>query len=278
MPTLRSRSTFSFPIFTTPVFCPKQLAPSAHSRLKPSIGTATVPISSILCARFRPVTTFASSRNYFAWLTIGPSGAHPIYCQEAANPAIYKPFETSRDYEVTFVGQAYGNRPMFIQFLVQNGIAVHTWGHGWKNPDRRHFPKETYDAIRAIPEYLRDDPLPDEELVKMYSRSNINLGFSSCGDTHLTNPILQVRLRDFEVPMSGGFYMVERIDELAEFFDLQNEVVCYQGREDLLKKVRHYLAYPAEREKIRAAGHARAQRDHSWQRRFQKAFAEMGLA
>jgi spore maturation protein CgeB len=141
------------------------------------------------------------------------------------------------------------------------------------------MPRDTYDAILAIPKHLRNDPLPDDDLVKMYSRSKINLGFSTCGDTHRGNDrILQVRLRDFEVPMSGGFYMVEAFRELAEFFDLQREIVGYQTREDLLANIRHYLAHDDERETIRAAGHARALRDHTWQQRFQTAFAALGLA
>ncbi len=77
--------------------------------------------------------------------------------------------------------------------------------------------------------------------------------------------------------MSGGFYIVEHMDELADFFDLRKEIVSYTSPDDLLKKIRHYLAHPAERETIRAAGHARALRDHSWHTRFTTAFTEMRL-
>ncbi len=206
-------------------------------------------------------------------------GARPIYCQEAANPEFYKPADVPLEFEVTFVGQAYGERPLLVKYLVENGIDVHVWGHGWKAPDKRWLPATTFEAIESIPARLRNDPLPDEEMVRMYSRSKINLGFSSCGDTHRSaERIVQVRLRDFEVPMSGGFYVVEYMEELAEFFEPGKEMVCYRDREELLAKVRHYLAYPAERERIRAAGHARAVREHSWQERFRKVFAEMGLA
>jgi spore maturation protein CgeB len=206
-------------------------------------------------------------------------GARPIYCQEAANPAIYKPHALAMEFDVTFVGQAYGERPLLIRHLVENGIRVHMWGHSWKNPDARWMPRETYEAVLAIPEEFRNDPLPDEEMVKMYSRSKINLGFSTCGNTHAGGGerIVQVRLRDFEVPMSGGFYMVEGFEELGEFFDLKREIVGYAGREDLLAKIRYYLAHEEEREAISAAGMARARREHTWQRRFEMAFQEMGL-
>lgn len=70
--------------------------------------------------------------------------------------------------------------------------------------------------------------LSDEALIQMYSRSRINLGFSNVADT--TTGIKQVRLRDFEVPMSGGFYMVETMPELAEFFVYDREIVGYTGR------------------------------------------------
>lgn len=205
-------------------------------------------------------------------------GARPIYCQEAANPAIYKRYEVPVEFGVTFVGQAYGERPLYVKYLVERGIEVNVWGHGWRNPHPKYVPAETFAAISAIPERLRHDPLGDEELVKMYSRSKINLGFSTCGDTHLAGErIMQVRLRDFEVPMSGGFYMVEKMEELAEFFMPGKEVVFYEGREDLAEKIEHYLAHDAERNAIARAGHERAVREHSWQERFAKAFAEMGL-
>ena len=83
-------------------------------------------------------------------------------------------------------------------------------------------------AVRQLPDNILGPVLSDEEMIKLYSRSRINLGFSSCGDTHKEGKrILQVRLRDFEVPMSGGFYMVEYMEELEEFFDIGREIVCY---------------------------------------------------
>ena len=113
----------------------------------------------------------------------------------------------------------------------------------------------------------------------MYSRSKINLGFSSCGNTHETGErILQVRLRDFEVPMSGGFYIVEYMEELEEFFSIGKEIVCYTDEEDLADKIKYYLEHDDERERIRKAGYERCLRDHSWHKRFQMAFKEMGLA
>ena len=113
----------------------------------------------------------------------------------------------------------------------------------------------------------------------MFSRSKINLGFSSCGETHQDDErILQIRLRNFEVPMSGGSYMVEFMEELEEFYEIGKEVVCYTGPEDLSEKIKYYLAHEMERETIRKAGYERCLRDHTWQKRFQTVFQQMGLA
>ncbi len=130
----------------------------------------------------------------------------------------------------------------------------------------------------SIPEDLCGPPLDDDELIKMYSRSEISLGFSSCDGTHRSKErILQIRLRDFEAPMSGAFYMVEYQNELAEFFEPDKEIVCYRDKRDLAEKIKYYLKHDKERERIRAAGYQRAVADHTWQQRFQNVFKAIGV-
>lgn len=241
-------------------------------------------------------------------------GANPVYCQEAANPNIYKPYDLPVEYDVTFVGQAYGERPALIKYLLNNGIDVRVWGWGWKNhsPEVKAISnrllsrgvqigkrllkpggwqlvgKEALNTIHKYPNKNKCSPkvslpasvlgglLSDNEMIQMYSRSKINIGFSTCGTTHESeNRILQVRLRDFEVPMSGGFYMVEYMEELEEFFKIGDEIVCYTDKEDLVNKIKYYLMHDEEREKISQAGHKRCLQDHTWHKRFEMAFREM---
>lgn len=214
-------------------------------------------------------------------------GARPVYCQEAANPNIYKPFDVPVEYDVAFVGQAYGDRPDYIRHLLDEGIDVRVWGVGWPHYAEKTGLRRVKQHARKIlkrgpavllPQKIMGGPLSDVEMIKMYSRAKINIGFSTCGNTHLTGErIMQVRLRDFEVPMSGGFYMVEYMEELEEFFKIGEEIVCYTDARDLSDKVKYYLQHKDEREAIRRAGHERARRDHTWHKRFETAFAEMGL-
>ncbi|MBA3030687.1 MAG: glycosyltransferase [Desulfobacteraceae bacterium] len=212
-------------------------------------------------------------------------GANPIYCQEAANPNIYKPYPVDIEYDVTFVGQAYGDRPNYIDRILSAGIDIRIWGQNWSkhsSSDRSIF-KRIKKLIQrgkspSLPSKIIGPVLSDEEMIKMYSRSKINLGFSTCGSTHKSEErILQVRLRDFEVPMSGGFYMVEYMEELEEFYEIGKEIVCYHNVDDLIDKIWYYLAHDQERESIRNSGYQRCLKDHSWHKRFQNAFDKMAL-
>jgi spore maturation protein CgeB len=234
-------------------------------------------------------------------------GANPVYCQEAANPNVYHPYDVPRQFEVTFVGARYAERPLYLRRLIDAGIDTHAWGPGWQDeagfkladsaggyarallglPAWKRTAKRAYKATlgRArydlpvlMPRSVCEGPLSDEDMVKMYSRSAISLGFSDvAGSLEDGRRITQIRLRDFEAPMSGAFYMVEYMDELAEFFDIGREVVCYEDLDDLVDKCRYYLVHEEERERIRLAGLRRALNDHTWQKRFHDVFETIGM-
>ena len=77
--------------------------------------------------------------------------------------------------------------------------------------------------------------------------------------------------------MSGAFYLLEYFEEIEQFFALDKEIVCFSDEDELVEKVRYYLAHDPAREKIRVAGRERALADHTWQKRFQQLFTTLGL-
>lgn len=213
-------------------------------------------------------------------------GANPIYCQEAANPNVYKPCDVPVEYEVTFVGQKYGNRPQHIRHLIDHGVDARVWGAHWTAAPssrpawrraggrlKRLLTRRSPFEVTVPPDHC-GPPLSDVELVRMYSRSAISLGFTSVADG---SGIKQVRLRDFEAPMSGAFYMVEQFDELAEFFEPDKEIVFFGDRVELLDKARHYLTHEGDRRRIRDAGLRRARAEHTWHKRFEMVFKQIGI-
>jgi len=219
-------------------------------------------------------------------------GANPIYCQEAANPNVYKPYDVPRDFDVTFVGQRYGNRPIYIRSLIDAKIQARAWGPHWQDPPparplwRKIGGKVKRTLLTRRPSVSTDvareycgPPLTDQEYIEMYSRSKISLGFSSVAEVPLrSRPVKQVRLRDFEATMSGAFYLVEYFEELAEFFEPDKEIVCFSDADELVDKARYYLAHDTERNRIREAGMRRARSEHTWHRRFEMVFRQIGLA
>jgi spore maturation protein CgeB len=113
-------------------------------------------------------------------------------------------------------------------------------------------------------------------MVAVYNRAKIALGFGVVGAADFRErPVYQVRLRDFEAPMCGTFYLTEHQDELAEFFDIGREIETFRTQAELIDKARYYLAHDEAREKVRRAGRERAQRDHTWQKRLAWAFAQL---
>ncbi len=219
----------------------------------------------------------------------------------------------TQKYDVTFIGQAYGERPDIISFLIQNNINIKVFGIGWKNFDEnlkakknniylekltKLFSKNIIKAIKYKFHYLLHpedrilveknspliskaklpskhigDILTDDQVIKTYSKSKINLGLLTCGNTHKEDNIIkQIRLREFEIPMAGGFYMTEYIEELEEFFDIDKEIVCYHDKYDMLDKIKFYLKHDSLRGKIAYNGQKRCLKDHSWQKRFKTIF------
>jgi spore maturation protein CgeB len=208
-------------------------------------------------------------------------GAHPIYCQEAANPRTYHPCAVPLEYDVAFAGQCYADRPEIVLWLRKQGIDVRVWGSAWEyriEPRSRNPLRRWFGEPRGLPASVVGGILSDAALVELYSRVKINLGFATVGETQAgDNRLTQVRLRDFEVPMSGGFYLTEHSDELAEFFTPGVEIETWKTREELRDKCRYYLREEGARKKIAAAGRARALAEHTWEHRFAQAFREMKL-
>lgn len=235
-------------------------------------------------------------------------GAKPARIQLAANPRVYRPFPEPRIYDVTFVGQRYADRADFLHHLHGNGVSVRAWGAGWQTHKRidvahvkaalalvederfdglqrllkqrsRHAANGVSHCVDAVDTSSFGGPrLLQHELIKMFSKSRISLGFATAGDSHKAEKRLtHLRLREFEAPMSGALYLAEDQPELSEYFEPGREVLTYTDSDDLLEKVRYCLAHQEEAERIRRAGFERARHEHTWQHRFNQLFQALGL-
>ena len=102
------------------------------------------------------------------------------------------------------------------------------------------FPSQREKLLRRI----AGPPLSDENLIKMFSRSKFNLEFAVVGkDTH-GKANTHLRLRDFEIPMSGGLYAAGFVDEFSDYYIPDKEIILYRSKEELADKLKYYLAHP----------------------------------
>jgi hypothetical protein len=217
-------------------------------------------------------------------------GANPLWWPMASNPKYFKPIDVPRTIDASFVGANYALRARYIEHLLKNGVNVQVFGPGWlwgtisawrsaakrvkylllaavaRSAQAQYAASAQladHDFRRSLSARFPDNvhpPVSDEELIALYSRSHISLGFLEVYDHH--DPTRQVtrhlHLREFEAPMSGALYFTGYTEELAEMFEPDKEVVVYRNQYELLDKVRYYLSHPKEAEGIRKAGRQRA--------------------
>lgn len=178
------------------------------------------------------------------------AGAKGLYLAPGANPAVFHQIESSVKYnDVTFIGLSYGNRPAVIQDIRDKGIDIKAFGEGFGGK------------------------IPQKDMVRLYNESKINLGFARILDTEYFN----VKGRDFEIPMSGGFYLTEHHEGLRNHYELGKEIVTYTDTNDCIQKIKYYLENEEERKEIAKAGWLRANRDHTIFLRFKKLFRQLGI-
>ncbi|MCX6353013.1 MAG: glycosyltransferase [Bacteroidetes bacterium] len=254
-----------------------------------SLGILTVNWFCNASYQFHLIKDLAPAFDYclvpekFRLLDYQNAGANPIYCQEAANPNVCKNLNLSQDIDASFVGTRYADRYLYLRQLFNVGVAVQVYGQNWQRTKKDSFKgliRTAYELVsvsKNLPENAMHPFADDAEMLQIFNRSKINLGFSVCGDTHTAKTtIRQVRLRDFEVPMSAGFYMSETNPELADFFEPEKEIVFFSNAEELADKAKFYLKHETLRNQIRMAAHKRALNEHSWQKRLKGVFGEMG--
>ncbi len=133
-------------------------------------------------------------------------------------------------------------------------------------------------AIDLFPDNFHK-PVSDDDLVELYSKSVVSLGFLDVFDRHdpTARRLRHLHLRDFEAPMCGALYCTDYLEEYTEMFEPGKEVVLSHDIFDRIEKVGFYFKNPKSAEKIRKAGLRRALAHHTYHSRFKALFKHLGL-
>ena len=181
---------------------------------------------------------------------------HVVLSQWACNRYAFDRQGREPEYDVTFVGQRYGDRPKIVDAIRKGGFNIRCFGFGWDEG--------------------RIDP---EEMVRVFetSRINLNLSNSWTGKWWRRRPVFgQIKARLFEVPGSGGFMLSEAVPHLDDYF-ATSELDTFVGTDDLLDKIGHWLENEDERVRVAERGYARVRAEHTYDHRFEAIFAAAGL-
>jgi len=176
-----------------------------------------------------------------------------IKIQTAYEPTLHFPpadgwSDADRDRGVSFIGTPYDQRAQFLTRLWKEfGFPVTvSGGLVWK---AALGPAATAAIYRGNGELFR------AEYREGIWKSKINLSFI----THSNSD--EFVHKSFEIAGCGGFLLAERSEGHLQRFREDEEAVFFSTMEECVEKIRRYLPDEAARNRIAAAGYARAVRD-----------------
>ena len=153
-------------------------------------------------------------------------------------------------YETMIIAHeaAYRERTRMLQMLIPYGIRFHT--------------KDTENEISGVTKM----PVVDyvKELPKLYYLSKINL--------NCTVPSIEsgVPLRIFDIMGSGGFMLSNAQPEIPELFQVGRDLDVFHNFEEMVDKVRFYLAHEEIRLRIAMHGYETVRNHFSYEKQVQK--------
>ncbi len=182
-----------------------------------------------------------------------------LHAKHPATMLSFSPYDTrrfkdtgrTRDIDVCFIGTIEGghaDRQVMIDALKRAGISVVTGG---SNLDERK-------------------KIPLDQYIETLQRAKISLNFSKAG-----NDLPQLKGRVFETMFCGAMLFEQTGAATPRLFKEEKEYVSFNEVEDLVEKVRYYLAHDMERKAIASAGQKAALEKYNpavfWNALFKKA-------
>jgi spore maturation protein CgeB len=111
----------------------------------------------------------------------------------------------------------------------------------------------------------------EKEMPNVFRNSKINLNMS------LRSITSGIPLRVLDICGCGGFCISNYQPEIAEFFELDREIVVYDSAEDLLAKADYYLKHDDERNAIARRGYEKVRNEFTYEKQLKKIFDLAGL-
>jgi glycosyltransferase involved in cell wall biosynthesis len=149
--------------------------------------------------------------------------------------------------DVAFIGRSEAHYVGRIRAVVSSipGVTVKTWGVKWL----RVAGREAW--ARPV---AQGNGIWEAEYPKALCSAKIALGLLSKLIPETTTT------RTFEIPACGTFMLAERTPEHQALFDEGKEAEFFGSDEEMIDKIKYYLANPGARERIASGGRERCER------------------
>jgi spore maturation protein CgeB len=226
------------------------------------------------------VTTYAKAVEWYR----AAGHTNVLVSQWGCNTADFQPVDTVKDIPVSFIGQRKSGRAAIIDSLRRAGIAVEPFGAGWPNGKLTHDAMLQTVSRSKITLNLTDrkrlwDPSVFGRIIARKSIQRVIPDFHWIDNfrAYLHSAIPHTHARPFELSGCGAFVISGWSEEIEKYYIPDKEIVLYRNPKELAEKITYYLAHDAEREAIARAGFLRTIKEHTYEARFRKLFAEMGV-
>lgn len=185
------------------------------------------------------------------------------YLEFCFDPTIFYPINSMQNnkYELSFVGTWSKSREQWIKAL-SPFFKVCVWGGSW-------WRARSLWRVANIQIMYRSAAL--ENYSRVVSNSKICLNFLTLDNRDQTN------LRNFEIPACKGFQLCSRTEQLMNIFKEDQEIALYDGKQELIDKIRYYLKHENERMEIAQKGYENGvKNDHTFLMRCRQLVADLG--
>jgi spore maturation protein CgeB len=100
-----------------------------------------------------------------------------------------------------------------------------------------------------------------DELPQVYGGTALNFNATSLQMKAAVNQ------RVFDAPAAGGFVLTDFREQLAELFEVGEEMACFREPGEISDLVRYYLQHPKVRERMTAKARSRVLAEHTYRHR-----------
>jgi spore maturation protein CgeB len=185
------------------------------------------------------------------WLPMAcdPDYHHPVECTS----------EEKKKYgsDIVFVGSYYPERAALFEKMTDLDLTI--WGPGW----------ESLPQSSPLKRKIRGKYTTPDEWLKIYSVSKIVLA-THYQDPQNRFPVYQASPRVFEAMACGCFVISDRQRDVFSLFEDGKHLVGFDNPNDLIEKIKYYLAHPEEREAIARRGREEVLKNHTYADRIKK--------